>query len=47
MKRAGLDYWDKLDVRFYDSLEELGEREKKLWIYHFLGGSIGDLKEKK
>ncbi|KXT78267.1 tRNA (cytidine(34)-2'-O)-methyltransferase [Streptococcus sp. DD13] len=23
MKRAGLDYWDQLDVRFYDSLEEL------------------------
>ncbi|MDO5078204.1 MAG: tRNA (cytidine(34)-2'-O)-methyltransferase [Streptococcus minor] len=22
MKRAGLDYWDKLDVRFYDSLDE-------------------------
>lgn len=22
MKRAGLDYWDKLDVSFYDSLEE-------------------------
>lgn len=22
MKRAGLDYWDKLDVRFYNSLEE-------------------------
>ncbi|MFC3928768.1 tRNA (cytidine(34)-2'-O)-methyltransferase [Streptococcus caprae] len=22
MKRAGLDYWDKLDVCFYDSLEE-------------------------
>ncbi len=22
MKRAGLDYWDKLDVTFYDSLEE-------------------------
>lgn len=22
MKRAGLDYWDKLDVRFYDSLAE-------------------------
>ena len=22
MKRAGLDYWDKLDVRFYDSIEE-------------------------
>ena len=25
MKRAGLDYWDKLDVRFYDSLEEFIE----------------------
>lgn len=22
MKRAGLDYWDKLDVRFYDNLAE-------------------------
>ncbi|MCI5870901.1 tRNA (cytidine(34)-2'-O)-methyltransferase [Streptococcus sp.] len=22
MKRAGLDYWDKLDVHFYDSIEE-------------------------
>ena len=22
MKRAGLDYWDKLDVHFYDSLED-------------------------
>ena len=25
MKRDGLDYWDKLDVRFYDSLEEFME----------------------
>lgn len=25
MKRAGLDYWDKLDVTFYDSLEEFLE----------------------
>ncbi len=22
MKRAGLDYWDKLDITYYDSLEE-------------------------
>ncbi|CRH85664.1 putative rRNA methylase [Chlamydia trachomatis] len=22
MKRAGLDYWDKLDVRFYENLDE-------------------------
>lgn len=25
MKRAGLDYWDKLEVTFYDSLEEFLE----------------------
>ena len=25
MKRAGLDYWDKLDVTFYDSLEDFME----------------------
>ena len=23
LKRAGLDYWDKLDVRYHDSLDEL------------------------
>ena len=22
MKRAGLDYWDKLDITYYDNLEE-------------------------
>ena len=26
LKRAGLDYWDKLDVYYYDSFEELCER---------------------
>ncbi|MFC5630990.1 MULTISPECIES: tRNA (uridine(34)/cytosine(34)/5-carboxymethylaminomethyluridine(34)-2'-O)-methyltransferase TrmL [Streptococcus] len=26
MKRAGLDYWDKLDVHYYDSLEEFLEK---------------------
>lgn len=26
MKRAGLDYWDKLDVTFYDSLDEFMEK---------------------
>ncbi|MBR4435557.1 MAG: tRNA (cytidine(34)-2'-O)-methyltransferase [Clostridia bacterium] len=26
MKRAGLDYWDKLDIHYYDSFEEV---EKK------------------
>mgnify|MGYP000829851317 CR=1 FL=1 len=29
MKRAGLDYWDKLDVRFYDSLEEFMEAARE------------------
>lgn len=23
LKRAGLDYWDKLDITYYDSIEEL------------------------
>jgi len=23
LKRAGLDYWDKLDIHYYDSLEDL------------------------
>lgn len=23
LKRAGLDYWDKMDIRFYDSFEEV------------------------
>ncbi|MDU2622961.1 MAG: tRNA (cytidine(34)-2'-O)-methyltransferase, partial [Streptococcus lutetiensis] len=26
MKRAGLDYWDKLDVTFYDSIEKFMEK---------------------
>ncbi|MFW6281491.1 MAG: tRNA (uridine(34)/cytosine(34)/5-carboxymethylaminomethyluridine(34)-2'-O)-methyltransferase TrmL [bacterium] len=25
LKRAGLDYWDKLDIHYYDSIEELME----------------------
>ncbi|HEL2057777.1 TPA: tRNA (cytidine(34)-2'-O)-methyltransferase [Streptococcus suis] len=29
MKRAGLDYWDKLDVRFYDSLDEFMEKAEQ------------------
>lgn len=26
LKRAGLDYWDKLDIRYYDSIEEFFEK---------------------
>ena len=33
MKRAGLDYWDKLDISFYDSLEEfLGKCQGQLHL---------------
>ncbi|GFG42437.1 UNVERIFIED_CONTAM: tRNA (cytidine(34)-2'-O)-methyltransferase [Streptococcus canis] len=33
MKRAGLDYWDKLDVRFYDNLEDfLSQCQGKLHL---------------
>ena len=33
MKRAGLDYWDKLDVRFYDSLEEFMEAARDAQVH--------------
>lgn len=26
VRRAGLDYWDKLDIHYYDSLEELFDK---------------------
>ena len=26
MKRAGLDYWDKLDISYYESLEDFMEK---------------------
>lgn len=28
LKRAGLDYWDKLDLTYYDSLEEFFQKTK-------------------
>lgn len=28
LKRAGLDYWDKLDLTYYESLDEFFERTK-------------------
>lgn len=28
VKRAGLDYWDKLDITFYDSQEEFFEKTR-------------------
>ena len=33
VKRAGLDYWDKLDITFYDSQEEFFEKNKGADFY--------------
>ena len=33
MKRAGLDYWDKLEIYFYESLEDfMSQMEGKLYL---------------
>jgi len=35
MKRAGLDYWDKLSVSVYDSFDDFFERIKNAQCYFF------------
>ncbi len=35
MKRAGLDYWDKLDVHYYDGLEDFYARNPSAQVYYF------------
>ena len=35
MKRAGLDYWDKLDVHFYDDLADFQSQHPDAAIYYF------------
>ena len=35
MKRAGLDYWDKLDVHFYDGIEDFYEKHPNATVYYF------------
>lgn len=35
MKRAGLDYWDKLDVHHYDSLEDFHAIHPGAAVYYF------------
>ena len=39
VKRAGLDYWDKLDITYYDSTEEFFEKNKGAESYQKLPGS--------
>lgn len=36
LKRAGLDYWNKVDIRYYDSIEEVMQKYyngKNFWFY--------------
>ncbi len=35
LKRAGLDYWDKLDITYYDSLPDFFERNKAGKFFYF------------
>ena len=35
VKRAGLDYWDKLDITYYDNTEEFFEKNKGGTFYYF------------
>ena len=35
LKRAGLDYWDKLSVTYYESLEDFYEKNAGAEIYYF------------
>ena len=35
LKRAGLDYWDKLNITFYDSTEDFFEKNKGGTFFYF------------
>lgn len=35
LKRAGLDYWDKLDVSYYDSYDDFIEKNKGADLFYF------------
>lgn len=35
LKRAGLDYWDKLDITYYDNLDDFYAKNKSSKIYFF------------
>ncbi len=35
MKRAGLDYWDKLDVRVYENIDEFYAKNPKAVVYYY------------
>lgn len=35
LKRAGLDYWHKLDIRYYDGLDDFMAKHRDAAIYYF------------
>ena len=35
LKRAGLDYWDKLDVSYYDSFDDFLDKNPNALLYFF------------
>ena len=35
LKRAGLDYWDKLDVTYYESYEDFASKNENAKLYFF------------
>ncbi len=35
LKRAGLDYWDKLDISYYDGIDDFNTKNPDAVIYYF------------
>ena len=35
LKRAGLDYWDKLDITYYDGLDDFYAKHQGITVYYF------------
>ena len=35
VKRAGLDYWDELDITYYNDIDEFFERNKGAEFFYF------------
>ena len=35
LKRAGLDYWNELDITYYDGLDDFFSKHKDISIYYF------------
>ncbi len=35
LKRAGLDYWDKLDITYYDNIEDFFSKNQNAEVFYF------------